>query len=529
MDIYEFRKGSLLGSGVYGKIYKAENESDGKTYAIKVNMGYTRIDGMISLTDLSFSRCINGHPCFVQMEWLPRIPFKEKLERIDNPYTKIPLRYDNLVFIMEIAETTLSNFITKDRIEELAPNARKFLAQILLGLEFIHAHGISHRDIKPNNILIYYDENGKPHAKIADYGFAHFIGKERNTVEVQGVLYRAPEIAARCPHYNNRIDIWSLGISFYEMLTVGAIPYPGKDFDKVNEYKILERIHQAFSLDNVSYPAVATNFLQGITRVKSARTFETRFKKNLHPLFDKYYSYEHYFDLLSNMLNVDYEKRFSATQCLNHSFFTEDPSTLEMINEYRSRFNVKSNGTVSSQRNRVIVSDSPVRQMMFKYADDVKNVAYENYSWFTYQIWFASIDLFDRWLVWALENETKELNDEDIFVAYYTCLYMMLKTCSSRRKHDFVSLHHGLCDYKEQFRVLEKKIVKLTDGYIFRPTIFDELPDFDPAKDFILLREVIYEKIYKFNGRRWITVTEAYLNAKEKYLRNNALRADAQE
>lgn len=519
MSSYTYRKLSLLGSGVYGKVYKAERETDGKFYAIKANVGNSTIDGMISLADLNLTHCINCHPCFVPMDWVSKIPFKEKLEQISptSHSNRYNLRYDNIFFIMEIAETALSNLFYQERINDLVPNIRKFIAEILLGLEFLHANRYCHRDIKANNILIFYDENGSPHAKIADYGFAHYLGKERNTIEIQNYTYRAPEIAARCSHYTSAIDIWSTGILLYEMLTLGKSPYPGKEPARMSDIKVLERIHQAFDLQDVEYPNVSKEFIAGITYVSSIKSFDRSLQNNLLPQVIQKYPQHHFSDLLKNMLNVRIEKRYTATQCLNHPFFTEDAETNELIKRYRAQFNIKPDGSISSSRNYIVVTDSPVRKMMFKYADDVKAIAPEYFRWFTYQIWFATIDLFDRWLVWTLENSEKQLEDTDIFVAYYTCLYIMLKTCSTRKNISFNNLHSQLKYHKETFRELEKTIVNdITAGHIFRPTIFDELPSFDPDEDFKQLRKLVLPQLPKYNGERWKKLANSYVAHKRK-------------
>ncbi|QQR75727.1 MAG: serine/threonine protein kinase [Holophagales bacterium] len=99
-------------------------------------------------------------------------------------------------------------------------------AEILTGLEALHAHGIVHRDVKPGNVLL--DASG--HAKLADFGLALSLepdGLTRLTSEaafVGTVEYLAPEQFRGSP-IDGRSDLYSLGVTLFEMLA-GRSPQP---------------------------------------------------------------------------------------------------------------------------------------------------------------------------------------------------------------------------------------------------------------------------------------------------------------
>lgn len=99
-------------------------------------------------------------------------------------------------------------------------------AEILIGLEALHAHGIVHRDVKPGNVLL--DASG--HAKLADFGLAVSLepdGLTRLTSEaafVGTVEYLAPEQFRGSP-IDGRSDLYSLGVTLFEMLA-GRSPQP---------------------------------------------------------------------------------------------------------------------------------------------------------------------------------------------------------------------------------------------------------------------------------------------------------------
>ncbi|HEY5915032.1 MAG TPA: serine/threonine-protein kinase [Verrucomicrobiae bacterium] len=93
-------------------------------------------------------------------------------------------------------------------------------------LQFAHEEGVLHRDIKPENILL--DTKGR--LKIADFGIAKILGEGRGNITLteQGVavgtpLYMAPEQLEHPQDVDQRADIYSLGVVFYEMLT-GELP-----------------------------------------------------------------------------------------------------------------------------------------------------------------------------------------------------------------------------------------------------------------------------------------------------------------
>jgi serine/threonine protein kinase len=88
----------------------------------------------------------------------------------------------------------------------------KYLKQIMNGLKYLYKKNILHRDIKPQNILI-HDDN----IKISDFGFAKSFEKnELITTFCGSPLYMAPEIINK-REYNEKSDIWSLGVILYEL------------------------------------------------------------------------------------------------------------------------------------------------------------------------------------------------------------------------------------------------------------------------------------------------------------------------
>lgn len=90
-----------------------------------------------------------------------------------------------------------------------------FMAQLMVGLEFVHANRVIHRDIKPQNLLIY--ENA--HLKIAGFGLARTFSVPMRpyTHEVVTLWYRPPEILLGSRLYGLPVDLWSCACVLAEM------------------------------------------------------------------------------------------------------------------------------------------------------------------------------------------------------------------------------------------------------------------------------------------------------------------------
>jgi len=108
----------------------------------------------------------------------------------------------------------------------------RMVAAVAEGLEHAHAQGIIHRDIKPQNLL--YASDGALH--ITDFGLARLLDEPSVTVtgEMLGTpAYMSPEqVRARRDRIDHRTDIYSLGVTLYELLT-GRRPFTGATRDQI--------------------------------------------------------------------------------------------------------------------------------------------------------------------------------------------------------------------------------------------------------------------------------------------------------
>jgi serine/threonine protein kinase len=193
----------LLGKGGMGAVYKAYDETLGRTVAIKVmqqSIGQDRVFVEQFLQEARALAAINN-PHIVQIYSYG--------EENGQPY-----------IVMELVDGgRLDHIQEKNKALDEAFVLDSAL-QVIRGLQAANAAGMTHGDIKPANIL--YDRSGS--AKVADFGLARFKGEKPKPGEIWGTpYYVAPEVVkGQAPNAGS--DIYSLGGTLYHVLT-GEPPF----------------------------------------------------------------------------------------------------------------------------------------------------------------------------------------------------------------------------------------------------------------------------------------------------------------
>jgi len=168
------------------------------------------------------------------------------------------------------------------KIEE--GTAKVYYNQIINGLKYIHKLGIIHRDIKLENIFLTRDKNV---AVIGDFGLSNFWNSKAHLKTRCGSAeYAAPELLNKNMKYDQAIDVWSSGVVLFAMLT-GQLPF-NADEQKNKVSALFNQIKIGLNETHM-------------TQMKSV-SFQAR-------------------SLLSNVLCVDVDMRFSVTQIKCHSWF----------------------------------------------------------------------------------------------------------------------------------------------------------------------------------------------------------------
>lgn len=171
----------------------------------------------------------------------------------------------------------------RDRFHE--EETREIMTRIFEALAYLHARGVVHRDIKPENVLFSSDTDNR--AKLADFGLCHVFPADGSRPRTDGMYgtpyYVAPEIA-RDEWYTTKVDMWSCGVMLYQMLG-GKLP-----FNAMTSNGVLRKVRKAsYNFNDPQWGTVS--------------------------MLAK--------DLISKLMEVDPEKRYSAQQTLSHPWIQE--------------------------------------------------------------------------------------------------------------------------------------------------------------------------------------------------------------
>jgi serine/threonine-protein kinase len=129
---------------------------------------------------------------------------------------------DECVIVMEYVDGTSLKEILRGGTRFSVMEAVNIFKQVLRGLHYAHSRNIIHRDIKPANILVTKDKR----IKLSDFGIAKILGTaeiEQDGMVMATPCYTSPEII-QGKEVDSRSDLYSVGVTFYEMLT-GTAPF----------------------------------------------------------------------------------------------------------------------------------------------------------------------------------------------------------------------------------------------------------------------------------------------------------------
>ena len=203
-DYYEML--DTLGEGIFGVVKLGLYKKTKERVAIKIIKKASAKPTDIELvrTEIDIMKLCH-HPNIVRL-----------LDHFENAeYIFIVMEY--------ISGGDLATYMTQHKHTMTEEHASHLIYQIALGIKYLHQFGIVHRDLKPENIMLTdASEHGK--VKIMDFGLSKIMGSKEKSVEGFGTLtFVAPEVLVRTP-YNKEIDIWSLGVILYLMLS-GVLPF----------------------------------------------------------------------------------------------------------------------------------------------------------------------------------------------------------------------------------------------------------------------------------------------------------------
>ncbi|KPA73119.1 putative mitogen-activated protein kinase kinase 3 [Leptomonas pyrrhocoris] len=195
-----------IGSGSYGDVWRTTRRNGSKDlYAVKrIDKRAAGTKGLRSVMGEVETMSLLSHPNIVKLE--------ETYQ--DDAYLWIVMEY--------LPGDSLQHRLDRERVSEA--EARRFVTQLLMAVEYIHDKGIVHRDLKPSNCLLSQNDLV---VKISDFGLSVLAGNEQCLTTRCGTLhYMAPEIL-RDTHYGKPVDMWAMGVMAHVMF-LGEYPFKGR-------------------------------------------------------------------------------------------------------------------------------------------------------------------------------------------------------------------------------------------------------------------------------------------------------------
>ncbi|XP_075956482.1 serine/threonine-protein kinase DCLK1b isoform X2 [Anarhichas minor] len=261
-----YKVGRTLGDGNFAVVRECVERSTGREYALKIiNKEKCRGKEHMIQSEVSILRHVK-HPNIVLLI--------EEMDTCSELYLVMELVKGGDLFD---AITSSSKYTERD--------ASCMLFNLASAIKYLHSLNIVHRDIKPENLLVFEHQDGSKSLKLGDFGLATVVNGPLYTV-CGTPTYVAPEIVAETG-YGLEVDIWAAGVITY-ILLCGFPPFSGSGEDQ-------EALFEQLSRAQLDFPAPYWDSVSQTAK-----------------------------DLITGMLQVEVDQRYTAVQVLDHSWVNDD-------------------------------------------------------------------------------------------------------------------------------------------------------------------------------------------------------------
>ncbi|KAG6832617.1 hypothetical protein H0H92_014453 [Tricholoma furcatifolium] len=218
-------------------------------------------------------------------------------------------RYHSLImeYVENIEWKSLFSRLTESDIKH-------YTFQLLKALDFVHAHGIMHRDVKPGNVMV---DHQRRQLRLIDWGLAEFYhpGTDYH-IRVGSRYYKAPELLVGYKQYDYSLDLWSVGCMFASMIFRREHFFRGSD-NNDQLLKILKTLGtEQFDLYLCKYNIHFETDLESLL---------TNYAKLSWPRFitadNQHLASSEAMDLLEKLLKYDHRERLTAREAQAHVYF----------------------------------------------------------------------------------------------------------------------------------------------------------------------------------------------------------------
>jgi len=225
--IGQYRLGKTLGAGAYCKVKVATHLVTKEKFAIKILQPQAPQNWVEVEREIEILQQIQ-HPNIIRIHDVLWSEGGGNVHKLSKEFSELKFQGVKIYIVVELAQggELWEHISVHGPVDE--DMARKLFRQLVSGLEYCHMHLICHRDLKLENILLDKEYN----VKINDFGLSNFIHPGHSMHTFCGTLaYAAPEILSQQAYVGFFVDIWSLGIILFAMLT-GDVPWALDDEDR---------------------------------------------------------------------------------------------------------------------------------------------------------------------------------------------------------------------------------------------------------------------------------------------------------
>ncbi|XP_053192325.1 MAPK/MAK/MRK overlapping kinase-like [Scomber japonicus] len=278
-----------IGEGTFSEVLKTQSLKDGKFYACKtMKQTINSLEQANNLREVQAMKRLSPHANIIQLH---ELIFDKETGTVS--------------LICELMDMNIYEFIQGRETPLPDHTVKHYMYQLCKSLAHMHRCGIFHRDVKPENILIKQNV-----LKLGDFGSCRSVySKPPHTEYISTRWYRAPECLLTDGYYSLKMDIWSTGCVFFEIMSLNPL-FPG-----TNELDQVAKIHDVLGTPEQSL----------LQKFKQSRAMHF----NFHPKKGSGLSRlitncpAPALSLLYQMLAYDPNERISAETALRHTYFRE--------------------------------------------------------------------------------------------------------------------------------------------------------------------------------------------------------------
>lgn len=279
-----------IGRGKYSEVFKGFNNRQNKPCVIKI---LKPVRKKKIKREIKILQNLCGGPNIIKL-----------LDVVRDPHSKTPsliFEWVNNVDFRKLYPT----FVDQD--------VRYYTYQLLIALDYCHANGMFHRDVKPHNVMI---DHEKRELRLIDWGLAEFYhpGQEYN-VRVASRYFKGPELLVNLRDYDYSLDMWSLGCMVAGIIFMKDPLFKGRD-----NYDQLVKIAQVLGTPKLGeylekYNKQLESHFDGVLGSHPA----TPWSDFVNTENSRYITTEA-LDFIDQLLRYDHQERMTAKEAMAHAY-----------------------------------------------------------------------------------------------------------------------------------------------------------------------------------------------------------------